>query len=294
MSAEESGSAPVNGGQDATRVRVTLKDEFPCATFDQAAPHLRRPFTPEAIKFKVQTTGRKSVMIVPHIDARLAIERLNLVVPRLWTDHYRQLDAKLVECELIVDGLIRADVGEGSGKAGYSDALKRAAVKFGVGVSLYAIPKVFLAYESAHVESWKNKKGETVWGITDHGDGALRKGYAKWLEEHGEPNFGPALGHGDVDVSVGDPAEAVGDGPAPVPEDHRPLLEGPEVDKLREACRDAYRELGEYVPKATYPPAQFQAELQEAGHSLDELEKLLVRLTERAVSEAAKQGEVYS
>jgi hypothetical protein len=70
-----------------------MSDEFPCDSFKAAARHLRRPFTPAAVRFKVQATWPKDKptggLIVAYIDARLVTERLNLVVPHLWADAYR-------------------------------------------------------------------------------------------------------------------------------------------------------------------------------------------------------------
>ena len=65
------------------------------SAFDELDPkqieELRRPFTPEAIKWKVQATGPKGKpstwgMVVPYIDARLVIERLDEVAPGEWGD----------------------------------------------------------------------------------------------------------------------------------------------------------------------------------------------------------------
>jgi hypothetical protein len=52
-------------------------------------------------------------------------------------------------CDLTIDGITRSDVGEGVGKALVSDSFKRAGVRFGIGVSLYAIPKMMLDVQSA-------------------------------------------------------------------------------------------------------------------------------------------------
>jgi hypothetical protein len=179
-------------------------------TYRQAAVHLRRPFTPEAVRFKLQSTfgpkaNPKGGLIVAYIDARLVIERFNLVCPHLWSPGYELLPGgKLLLCRLTVDGITREDVGEsvkGLSKDIYSDALKRAAVHFGVGVSLYAVPQIRL-FESAIKAGNLERRGEgekKTLVITEKGDGNLRKGYGQWLREHGEPKFGPALDHGDIE-----------------------------------------------------------------------------------------------
>ncbi len=87
-------------------------------------------------------------LVVAHIDARLVVERLNAVVGDRWSEKHRSLGDGLMVCELTVNGQTHEDVGKGSGpeaaKAMYSDSLKRAAVKFGVGVSIYAMKVVQL------------------------------------------------------------------------------------------------------------------------------------------------------
>lgn len=62
--------------------------QLPVGSFREAAPLLRRPFEPAAVRWKVQTTHGSSGLIVGYIDARLATERLNLVCPHLWSDDY--------------------------------------------------------------------------------------------------------------------------------------------------------------------------------------------------------------
>ena len=57
-----------------------------------------------------------------------------------------------VECTLTVCGVSKTDVGTSgesadAAKAAYSDALKRAAVKFGIGRYLYALPKQWVNYD---------------------------------------------------------------------------------------------------------------------------------------------------
>lgn len=178
-----------------------LERVSPVDSFREAAQLLRRPFTPQAVKFKVQATWPKvkptGGLIVSYIDARLVVERLNLIVPHLWHDRYEPLARHLI-CHLTVDGITRQDVGEGEGKALYSDALKRAAVKFGVGVSLYATPGQRLS-KGVHLA----ERGDKL-ALTIEGERHVRDRYAEWLKSHGEDSFGAALSHGDIADSQGD------------------------------------------------------------------------------------------
>lgn len=121
----------------------------------EAYKELSKPFDPKEVELKVQSTSkdRKRGLVVAYVDARAVLDRLDEVVgPGGWSDSYRLLaDLKdesgrrvEVACALTVLGITKEDVGEGDTlKAAYSDALKRAAVKFGVGRYLYRLPKVW-------------------------------------------------------------------------------------------------------------------------------------------------------
>lgn len=180
------------------------EDAFPVGSYAEASKHLRRPFTPEAVKFKVQATWDGGAMVVFYIDARLVVERLNLVCPENWEPRYTR-EGNLMWCVLSVFGIARPDVGDGyQGKGLVSDALKRAAVQFGVGVSLYAVPKVFLKLADGHLRQRANKQGAEKYQITDAGERVCRERYREWLTAHGIAKFGDVLDHGDVEGAAGD------------------------------------------------------------------------------------------
>lgn len=267
---------------------------LPVDSLREAAPYLRRPFTPEAIKFKVQTVfgGASGCLVVAYIDARLVIERLNLVMPDMWEATYSFIDgAKLAWCRLNVDGVVRSDIGEGQGrsegqqmKATVSDALKRAAVHFGVGVSVYALPQITLNADQPHVK----KKGTSL-ALTDHGHAKLREGYAKWLTEkpHG---FGEALSHGDVEGATIDVDEPEPEEFAPEP---APALEDDRAQKLRaalEASYDRFRAVGGGAGAREVPAVKYRAWVEGAAHSHEEMERLLRWFDERGAELAAKYG----
>lgn len=172
---------------------------LPVNTYREAAPYLRRPFTPAAVKFKVQSTSKdgNKGLVVAYVDARLVVERLNAVVPHLWWDEYQRTQEGGLLCRLTVDGITRVDVGEGQGKAAFSDALKRAAVKFGVGVSLYAIPQRWVSPQDGTARQFQTEKGPRL-AITNDGMSQMRHSYAQWLEAHGTQAYGEPLDHGDT------------------------------------------------------------------------------------------------
>ena len=58
--------------------------DFPCASLAEALPHLRRPPTPEAVCFKIQTVAGDAAQIAPYVDARLVFDRLDLVCGERW------------------------------------------------------------------------------------------------------------------------------------------------------------------------------------------------------------------
>jgi hypothetical protein len=218
---------------------------FPLDSYREAARYFRRPFTPAAIKFKVQSTWPKdepkNALIVCYMDARLVVDRLNLLLPHLWWDEYEQIDATHMVCKLTVDGVTRRDIGEGAGKALYSDALKRAAVKFGIGVSNYAVPKMILKDSNVRSIMAGNKKSLAM---TSDGERTVRGIYESWLSDHGEKAFGEPLDHGDVEGAQGDyEAEAAAEPDEPSTPSAERLLTNAELRKVLKAIEDAGKDV---------------------------------------------------
>lgn len=100
------------------------------------------------------TNGNRG-LVLWYIDARSVMERLdNVLGPANWQDEYVPLEGGSVMCKLSIrvppaeEWITKSDVGGESDqkdggdrmKSAFSDALKRAAVKFGVGRYLYNIP----------------------------------------------------------------------------------------------------------------------------------------------------------
>jgi hypothetical protein len=256
---------------------------LPVDSLREALPHLRRPFTPEAIKFKVQTVfrGNAGCIIVAYIDARLVIERLNAVVGEAWAPEYRPVsNDKLLMCDLTVCGVTRPDVGQsakGLSKDLLSDALKRAGVLFGVGVSVYALPQITLFHgqEEKRIELRGRGDKETL-ALTPHGHTKLREGYAKWLEEHGGKLFGPALDHGDVEGDTVDEEqeeEFVPPAPAALDDERAVALQG--------EAKSLFAEIQAAGGTQQYPPGTFAAHLAQSSHSHEALEQLVAHVRTR-------------
>lgn len=283
------------------RAAEQAEPHLPVETFAEAVEHLRRPFTARAVKFKVQATWPKDAptgaLIVPYIDARLTIERLNMVIPS-WSDAYRP-EGKSLWCDLTVAGITRTDIGTGYvGKGLVSDALKRAAVKFGVGVSLYATPKIMLSKSDGHLRDVRTQRGPSL-ALTDAGDARCRDLYASWLARHGEEAFGPPLDHGDAADSIGDPEAVVPDDPAPA----APPVTGPSgeavaryVDLAREAVERGLVDKAKLVLRLTAAGARDTSSIGQAfatcpAEEASAIGSQLADLIADADSKASEQAE---
>lgn len=162
---------------------------------------LRRPFPAETVKFRIdgKPNSNGSVRILTYIDSRIAAERLSEVDPN-WSGEPSFVGAAQhdgiglavgvpVAYHLNVKGVQRTDVGQigpaqyGANKDSFeaddkhakvavSDALKRSAVLYGVGASLYALGNVYL-----DVDKYTSKKEGKY--INDAGLTYLKKQYLK-------------------------------------------------------------------------------------------------------------------
>lgn len=193
--------------------------EYPIDNLTAAVPELKRPFTVAAVRMKPQTVTQDKTkgLVTYYIDARMVVERLNAVVGAgAWEDAYRPLNVGQealavgipVECSLSVLGVTKTDVGQISPgekddkmwKSAYSDAFKRAAVKFGIGAYLYGGAQVWAA-----VKVGNNGK---VQGFSPEGIAHAKREYVKWMTALA-PLWGVPLDHGDVEHEPEDLPPAV-------------------------------------------------------------------------------------
>jgi hypothetical protein len=138
-----------------------------------------RPFGYGVTKYRVMnvTKNKEKGSVAFYIDARDVMDRLDEVVGcENWQDKYTVLafsDSEwVVECTLVVNGVAKTDVGSGDApKDAYSDALKRAAVKFGVGRYLYDMD----TGNWFPIDEWKNFTPESKKQI----DELLRKNLSR-------------------------------------------------------------------------------------------------------------------
>lgn len=122
---------------------------------------LSEPFGPEDLKWKPQAVKENRCLAIAYVTARAIMDRLDEVLtPAGWQDEYQALADGAVLCRLSLklgdEWIVKCDVGGPSEqpddgdrmKAAFSDALKRAAVKFGIGRYLYRLPHSWVDYDA--------------------------------------------------------------------------------------------------------------------------------------------------
>jgi hypothetical protein len=275
---------------------------MPVDNIADALPLLRRPFSPGAVKWKVQSEWPKEgeadgAICVGYIDARLVSARLNKVVGGNWSEKPIRVEGatNALLCELTVFDQTHTDLGVAQGrtdemklKAVHSDALKRPAVRFGIGESIYAMPEIRIGVTGDGAEDSsgnptikrvaRGKRQGRAGYLTEAVEAHLRSRYEDWLRTHGEGAFGKALDHGDaVEGSVG-MGEAVDEAPADTPPADQPLTDEKALALAAQAreLRDKVR----LVDDGALPDSSFDAALGQREHSHDRLEDFVGNLTE--------------
>lgn len=146
-----------NEPKTETPVKEQPRQEIDVAALALA---LAAPFETVEVKFKPQTVSGNRALAVPFVDARVIQDRLDDVLGVMgWQDSYECLPDGSVVCRLKIrlgdEWITKEDVGgqseqpdEGDRrKAAFSDALKRAAVKFGIGRYLYRQKPMWVDYD---------------------------------------------------------------------------------------------------------------------------------------------------
>lgn len=135
------------------------KEEVIIVNQRQFLEALSKPMQDDDVDWKVQTVTQGktglNALIVPYVTSRAIMARLDEVFGLCWQDEYKFLDISgkpSMQCTIIItdpnSGRVitkRSDAAELTHieaiKGGYSDSLKRAAVKFGIGRFLYDLPQ---------------------------------------------------------------------------------------------------------------------------------------------------------
>lgn len=135
---------------------------MPESNFQEIEKKLSRPFEADEVKFKPGAVSKESnrALAMPYVDARAIMRRLDEAFGMSgWQDEYEFLEGGSVLCRLRCrfgeEWVTKMDVGSPSEqpdegdqkKAAVSDALKRAAVKFGIGRYLYRVPPQWADYD---------------------------------------------------------------------------------------------------------------------------------------------------
>lgn len=188
-----------------------------------------------------------------YIDARDVQDRLDDVVgPENWATSFFVIDrdAVVVECQLTIYGVTKADVGYANNpgsdfekepfKAAYSDALKRAAVHFGVGRFLYdgappaakpAPQRSAPAQHTARPAAPAARPAGNASGAEPVSAGSRSAPVTLSAAPNPAPSNGPML---QVDAI-----------PPREPEEERVVVAMPEIDRLKAAYDLGLRELAE-------------------------------------------------
>ncbi len=130
------------------------------ADVEGLAEALASPFDPREVRFKPAVVSGNRALALAYVDARVIQDRLDDVLGTTnWKDEYQVLPDSSVLCRLHLrlgdEWITKEDVGGPSEqpdggdrmKAAFSDALKRAAVKFGIGRYLYRLPSQWVDYD---------------------------------------------------------------------------------------------------------------------------------------------------
>lgn len=120
---------------------------------------LRAPFNPEDVDFRPQgnPNANGKAQAICYIDARTVADRLDEVVgPGAWSFTYQPIvidkgEVQLAKGILTIHGVTKEDIGDAStyatSKGCVSDALKRAAVLWGIGRYLYGVGSEWVALD---------------------------------------------------------------------------------------------------------------------------------------------------
>lgn len=128
---------------------------------------LTAPILPNEIEWRVQSqTSTGKLIVVPYINNRCVMHRFDAAFgAENWTSEFKEISNGFL-CRLTVtvnkrevyreDGASKTNIEPEKG--GISDAMKRAAVQFGLGRCLYDYPRVFIECEGKFIPDWAYDK----------------------------------------------------------------------------------------------------------------------------------------
>lgn len=128
---------------------------------------LTAPILPNEVEWRVQSqTSTGKLIVVPYINNRCVMTRFDAAFgAENWTSEFREISNGFL-CRLTVtindrevyreDGASKTNIEPEKG--GISDAMKRAAVQFGLGRCLYDYPRVMIECEGKFIPDWAYDK----------------------------------------------------------------------------------------------------------------------------------------
>lgn len=144
-----------------TKAHNQIHKHQPQKSIQEITDALSAPFDLSEVRFKPAVVSGNRALALAYVDARAIQDRLDDVLGVLgWQDNYKCLEDGAVVCQLRLrlgdHWVTKVDVGSPSDqgdagdrrKAAFSDALKRAAVKFGIGRYLYRLPAQWVDYDN--------------------------------------------------------------------------------------------------------------------------------------------------
>lgn len=144
---------------------------------------LAKPFPIEQVSFRLGpgvNTNKMQGQALAYIDARAVMDRLDSVAP--WQVRYAPIDKGMIcEIGIKVDGewLWRGDGADQTDieaiKGGFSQAIRRAGVPWGIFRYAYDVGAIWVAVK----ESGKNAKGQVQYAITEEGYRTARDTFEK-------------------------------------------------------------------------------------------------------------------
>lgn len=126
---------------------------------------LNKPLQASEIEWRVQsqTKDGKRILVVPYVNNRTVMERFDKTFGwGNWSNAIQPIDGGFL-CTITVrlhDGqtVSKTDGASRTGiepiKGGISDSMKRCAVQFGLGRSLYDYPKIFIETTDKYIPNW--------------------------------------------------------------------------------------------------------------------------------------------
>ena len=144
----------------------TTTQQLTAEEWREIGAKLAAPVDPEDVDFRAQSAGKSEEAsgrqrVLCYMDARLVQDRLDEAVgPGAWSFRYEPLlvgggEIQLAKGVLTIHSVVKEDVGDASSfspsKGCVSDALKRAAVQWGIGRYLYDVEKEWVTVDKGKI-----------------------------------------------------------------------------------------------------------------------------------------------